>query len=70
MRFFGFDSFEGLPRTTTCGPRKPDTNPWAFAAGNYACSQDVFEAILVINGVDMSKVTLTPGFSPPLAPPG
>ena len=51
-----------MPETTTCGPRQPDTNPWAFAAGNYACSQDEFEAILIKNGVDMSKVTLIPGF--------
>jgi len=62
MRFFGFDSFEGLPETDTCGPAKPGGNPAAFAAGNYAYSQDRFEATLEKNGVDVSKVTLIPGF--------
>ena len=62
MRFFGFDSFEGLPETVTCGPPKPGGSPDAFAAGNYACSQDQFEETLTRNGVDMSKVRLIPGF--------
>jgi hypothetical protein len=62
VRFFGFDSFEGLPETITCGPARPGGSPDAFAAGNYACSRDEFEATLTTNGVDMSRVTLVPGF--------
>lgn len=61
MRFFGFDSFEGLPETETC-PRRPGGNKTAFHAGNYQCTQEELVKYLSENDVDMGRVALTPGF--------
>ena len=62
MRFFGFDSFAGLPETPTSPPARKGGDGTAFEAGNYACSEDEFRSILASNGVDMTKVELIPGF--------
>jgi O-methyltransferase len=62
MRFFAFDSFEGLPETPTCTAATDNAAKTGFAPGNYACSQEEFRDILNSKGVDMSRVTLVPGF--------
>ena len=62
IRLFGFDSFEGLPETDTCKAPTDSTRMSDFAAGNYACSQDQLRQILLDGGVEMDRVTLTPGF--------
>jgi O-methyltransferase len=55
MRFFAFDSFEGLPVPN-------DAERHAFAEGQYACSETAFLDNLRDEGVDLSRVKSIPGF--------
>jgi O-methyltransferase len=57
MRFFAFDSFQGLPEVGGA-----DADHRHFFKGQYACSIDAFRAILSKAGVDQSRVHLVPGF--------
>jgi hypothetical protein len=57
MRFFGFDSFEGLPDIA-----EADAATGEFAKGDYATSKEVVEQALVKSGVDMNRVTLVKGW--------
>ena len=57
MRFFAFDSFEGLPELTG-----PDRDTSDFAAGKFACSPEAFSERVSRHGVDLSKVVTVPGW--------
>jgi len=57
MRFFAFDSFQGLPPLTG-----PDVHTRDFAEGKFACSEKEFLARAGENGVDLSKVVTVPGW--------
>ena len=57
MRFFGFDSFEGLPEIG-----ENDASTAEFGKGDYAASKESVEGALRKSGVDMSRVTLVPGW--------
>ena len=54
-RFFGFDSFEGLPQGTA--ERQVD-----YSAGAYGCSEAEFKANVSREGVDLGRVITVPGF--------
>lgn len=58
MRFFGFDSFKGLPKVQ--GEDK--TKAEVFYEGQYACSKDQVTKNLSTKGVDWSKTLLIEGF--------
>lgn len=57
MRFFAFDSFEGLPALAG-----PDTQTSDFKEGQYAASRAEFERNLKVAGVDVAKVRIVPGW--------
>lgn len=57
VRFFAFDSFDGLP-----DPTGLDRESARFAKGRYDCSQQEFRRILARNKVDESDVVIIPGF--------
>jgi len=57
MRFFGFDSFRGLPPLTGV-----DVHTHDFEEGKFACSEDEFLARARSNDVDLSKVVTVPGW--------
>jgi hypothetical protein len=57
MRFFAFDSFQGLPAL-----QGPDRQTADFAEGKFSCSEDQFLARVGANGVDLSKVIIVPGW--------
>lgn len=58
MRFFGFDSFDGLPDVG--GP--DETAKGDFYRGQYACAYDTVRAALDHAGVDWARTTLVRGF--------
>jgi O-methyltransferase len=58
MRFFGFDSFQGLP-----APESIDkTEEEHFYEGQYACSYDSVVAALTERGVDWRRTFLVKGY--------
>jgi O-methyltransferase len=56
MRFFAFDSFEGLPELSG-----PDIGG-EFHAGQFACDRATFEERLQDANVDLRKVEIVPGW--------
>jgi O-methyltransferase len=57
MRYFAFDSFEGLPALT-----ENDTSHSRFSKGRYDFSREAFTAQVTAHGVNMAKVVICPGF--------
>lgn len=57
MRFFGFDSFQGLPSI-----QGSDAETREFKQGDYACTRSIVESCLNRNGVDWSRTHLIEGF--------
>jgi O-methyltransferase len=58
MRFYAFDSFEGLPEITGIdaqGFRE-------FGKGQFACDIDKFKSIISKKGIDSSKIGIIPGW--------
>jgi hypothetical protein len=60
MRFIAFDSFEGLP--VPQGRDAQNGYSSSFAAGQFACSQEMFSANLRQSGVDMNRVRMVKGW--------
>jgi hypothetical protein len=57
MRFFGFDSFAGLPDV-----KGEDRKAGIFIPGDYVCSRPEVEKQLTEHGFDWSRAVLTEGF--------
>lgn len=57
MRFFAFDSFQGLPL-----PDGLDTESRDFVAGKFACTENNFRANLSKAGMPLSKVVMVAGW--------
>lgn len=57
MRFFGFDSFAGLPEV-----RGEDRKAGIFVSGDYGCERSEVERLLTENGFDWSSAELIEGF--------
>lgn len=60
MRFFGFDSFQGLPKPQ--GIDAVDDYTSHFTEGQFAAPQDEVLAHMRGMGVDLSKIVLVPGW--------
>lgn len=58
MRFYAFDSFQGLPEVSGADLDAPPQ----FSKGEYCCDSEKFQRIIARNGVDAGKVTLIPGW--------
>lgn len=58
MRFFGFDSFRGLPEVQGADATAEDV----FYAGQYACSKDQVTRNLEARGVDWDRTFLVEGY--------
>jgi hypothetical protein len=61
MRFFGFDSFDGLPEPKGVD-REPDATGNTFARGNFCAGLELVRGFLARHGADMSRIILIPGF--------
>ena len=57
MRFYGFDSFQGLPAATDV-----DSTGSMFFQGQFSCSRGFVEEALRKHGADLSTITLVEGF--------
>ncbi len=57
MRFFGFDSFQGLPKI-----EGNDRKAGIFISGDYRCTKDWVEKALTKHGFDWSRGALIEGF--------
>lgn len=58
MKYFGFDSFRGLPKVQG----EDETKEEVFYEGQYACSKDQVTKNLAAKGVDWRKTFLIEGF--------
>src|SRR5260221_10586681 len=58
MKFFVFDSFEGLPEPTGMDADKFRR----YKKGEFACDIDTYKRNVRIQGVDLESVTLVPGW--------
>lgn len=58
MRFYAFDSFQGLPEITA----SEDCSTGEFKKGDYAFTEKQFRGVLQSRGVDIGRVTIVPGW--------